>query len=159
MYVTVVAILVAYSTCVYISELFISRIIFRGSMLSLLVLYFFLIVFNLYFMIISAYRLLQLAKNVETSQLRQFNHEKKWFWMYAAFLATMIFTWIIEIYCWREEISSSLSLSLIADLIKLFSAGNIFIIFVIRKSIQELLFNKYRSLRGISFSVPDVSKI
>lgn len=129
-------------------EFYLSKSVLSESMILLLILYTYVVIADIYFMIASAYHLLQLAKTLEVSQQTRFNHEKEWYWMNLAFLASMIFTWVIEICCWTEKISTSLSLSVIADLTKLFTAVNIVIIFVLRRSVKELLFNNYRALKG-----------
>ena len=135
----------AFLLTVFFTSIFISRSIIFDSLLLLLILLIFVIIADIYFMIASAYLLFQLAKKLEDSQQTRYNHEKKWYWMNLAFLACMIFTWIIEISCWNEKYSSKLSLSIIADLTKMFTAVNIFIIFVLRKSVKELFYNNYRA--------------
>lgn len=153
-YSKIIAILISYSLSVYFFDFVFLDSFFRGSIVSLLMMYVYMIIFDIYFMIASGYYLVNIAKNIEPSIQNRFNHEKKWYYMYMSLLGIMIFTWIMELLCWEEEVASNLSLSVIADLTKLFTSINIFIIFVLRKSVQELLFNKYRSLRG-NFSASD----
>lgn len=159
MYSIFIGLVIAFQVCAYFAEFVVFRSMFSETILLLFIAYAFMMIADIYFMIASAYHLFQLAKTLEISQQNRFNYEKKWYWMYMAFLTSMIFTWMIEILCWNDQISSSLPLSIIVDVTKLFTAVNIFIIFVMRKSVQEMLFNKYRALRGnFSNSEADIRK-
>lgn len=66
---------------------------------------------------------------------------------------------IVEVFCWEEATSATLSLSVIADFLKLLSSLNIFVIFILRKSVQELLIHKYREIRRIRIGEGDDSSL
>lgn len=145
-YVKIILILAAYSVCVQFLD-FSPFVSFFCGVPQLIVLCIFMIVFDIYFLIASSCYLWRIGKSHDLSERNRFQYEKNWFWMAVGVLGIMIITWPIEILSWNKEYYSSLHLSLISDGTKLFSAVNLFVIFIMRKNVKQLILNKYRAVR------------
>jgi hypothetical protein len=66
--------------------------------------------------------------------------------MYLELYAIMLVTWPLEFFSWVEDVS--FESEMVRDFVKCLSAGVIFGIFVMKKDVQSLVFERYRSLRN-----------
>lgn len=107
------------------------------------------LIFIDFLMIISAcFLLLKRSRSLASEEEEEkFRTEKKWFWMHAANLALMIITIPFEVISWQEKIYLSKNISIVVDLIKMFTAINLSIIFVLRASVRSKIFNDYKELK------------
>lgn len=75
-------------------------------------------------------------------EMAKFRLEKKWFWMHASTVILMSITFPFAIISWQAKIYASFNTSTIIDVIKLLTALNFCVVFVMRNSIQARLKNQ-----------------
>lgn len=98
-------------------------------------------VYDIIVLSISAVLLSKLSKGLGVVELTGYKKEKEWNERQSLVLAMMIITWITEILAWDREYFNHLQPWIISDMIKLFTAFNLFVIFVLRKNFI-LFFNE-----------------
>lgn len=108
--------------------------------------------FDVLLIIYTSYLLFKRSRSLESEEEEEkFKYEKKWFWMHASTFVLMMIIFPFEIFSWRESIYISTKCSIIVDCIKLYTAINFCIIFVLRKSVQEKLKNQYFIIKNLLF--------
>lgn len=75
-------------------------------------------------------------------KLKELREQSEWFWMKLAIFLMTAVTFLIEISVLDKETVSD---SIIADLIKTYTAINVFIIFCLRREVYEALFSNKTS--------------
>lgn len=155
-YVKIILTLSFYSICILIGplvllDLFLSSFLFMNSVFQMFVMYVFMLIFDIYFVIASSYFFLKLGKSHEMSEKNiDFNMRRNGFGC-SLDCSELWFTWPLEIFNWQEDNHSVFALSLISDITKIFTAINLFVIFVLRESVKQLIFRKYRIFKGFYF--------
>jgi heme/copper-type cytochrome/quinol oxidase subunit 1 len=111
--------------------------------------------------IISAcFLLLKRSRSLEDDEQEKFKVEKNWFWMHAANLVLMIVTFPFEVVSWQEKIYLSKNTSFIVDLIKMYTAINLCIVFVLRASVRSKINKDYSRIKeALSESIMNLNKI
>ncbi|CAG9805354.1 unnamed protein product [Chironomus riparius] len=107
----------------------------------------FITIFHTYFifvdlviLIITSIKMRNVTKVIGFTERVEFEKEKKIFWIYMKLFGIMSVTWSIQIFALEEE-TNHLS-CVIADLIMFCSAVNVSGIFVGRKKVRNLIFNR-----------------
>lgn len=107
----------------------------------LLVIYWVILLGDAICILISAFLLLSLSKNLESSEKNKFKQEKDWFWSIIALSVILLFNWTMEtIYSPSEN-------SILFNFANVFTAFNFFVVFILKDNVQTLIFKKYRNLR------------
>lgn len=100
-------------------------------------------IFEAICLMISGIMIIIKSRNLARSEQNKFNEEKRWFWSILSLFGILITTMIAEQFHGSPEMLKSLTLSIVLDLIKLFGAVNIFLIFIAREKVKNLLFKRY----------------
>ncbi|KAL7036858.1 hypothetical protein ACKWTF_008963 [Chironomus riparius] len=110
-----------------------------GTFTSLVHLY---LIFNdIIIIIITAFIIRKISRQIDFSERVQLEKEKKIFYIYVKLFAIMSVTWSIQLYVTSSELNHFGCLT--STLIMLFSAVNVSGLFLGRKKIRELLSRKY----------------
>jgi hypothetical protein len=93
----------------------------------------------------SGFFLLQFSQScLESSERNKFKKEKDWFWSIVALATIFMFYWFFEIIAvLNNKMNLIFEISIILDLANLFSALNLFVVFVLKDDVKTLLFKKY----------------
>lgn len=107
--------------------------------------YFFLVVGNIIFLIITGILMFRKSRRLENSEHTKFEYLKKWYWMCLQLQIILFTMWTIEAFSVRIKSSyyDAFSRS-IAHFIFMYSSFLIFAIFMGRKNVRNLLLQKYR---------------
>lgn len=115
---------------------------------ALLLVLAFMIFYDILLVLTACCLLFKRSRSLENEEeVERFQFEKKWFWMHAANLFLMIITFPFEIFSTQEKIYLSQKTAFVVDLIKMYTAINLSIVFVLRSSVQTKLFNDYKQLK------------
>lgn len=115
----------------------------------------FIVLFNILLILVACCLLLKRSRSLESEEeFEKFKFEKKWFWMHAANFILLIITFPFEVFSWQEKIYLSQNTSVTVDLIKMYTAINLSIVFVLRSSVQEKIVRDYKQLKeSLSVSI------
>lgn len=103
-----------------------------------------ILLLDIMFLVLAAIFMLKTSQQLQYSQQLRFDIEKKWYWNYLELCAIMTITLTVEIISANQRFGYYQIILL--DIIKLFSILCLFGIFVGRKNVRNLFFNKYRAL-------------
>lgn len=119
----------------------------------------FMLIYDFLLILAACFLLFKRSRSLESEEEeRKYKFERKWFWMNAANLFLMIITLPFEVFSWQEKIYLSENTSLVVDLIKMYTAINLSIVFVLRNSVQAKIANDYRQLKEtLSVSITNLS--
>lgn len=116
----------------------------------------FIVIYDLFLIITTCFLLFKRSRSLKNEEEEEkFRIEKKWFWMHAANFVLMTITLPFEVFSWQEKIYLSRNTSVMVDLIKMFTAINLSIVFVMRTSVRAKIFNDFRGLKetfGVSIT-------
>lgn len=119
----------------------------------------FIVIFDFLLIISACFLLFKRSRSLANDEEEEkFRIEKTWFWMHATNLVLMIITIPFEVFSWQEKIYLSRNTSIIVDLIKMFTAINLSIVFVLRASVRSKIFNDYKELKEtLSVSITNLN--
>jgi hypothetical protein len=100
-------------------------------------------IYNIIVLSISAVLLSRLSKGLEVVELTGYKKEKEWNKRQSLILGMMFVAWLTEILAWDREYFNHLQPWIISDVIKLFTAFNLFVIFVLRKHVTVFMTEKF----------------
>lgn len=110
--------------------------------------YIFLLVAVCCLIIYATYLLFKRSFQLETEEEQErFELERKWFWMHASTFLLMMIIFPFEVFSWRKNVYLSVKTSAMVDLIKLYTAINFCVIFVMRHSVQVKVNMQYQILK------------
>ena len=93
-------------------------------------------------LIVTSILIRNISKQIEFSERAELEKEKKLFWIYVKLFVIMSVTWSTHIFAIKRELNDFGCMT--ATLIMLFSAVNVSGLFLGRKKVRELLFEKYQ---------------
>jgi hypothetical protein len=124
-------------------------LIYRNSTYELQVMlplfYIAIIVVDIFWLVSSCYYAVVHAKSLKNSDRNKFESEKFWFLSFLALLPILMINWVMEFLLLSGGSLNKNIPSVLADLVKLLTAVNIFVIFIDRKNVKMIIFEKYRA--------------
>lgn len=92
----------------------------------------------------ACYYLVKHSTSLKSSDKIKFETEKSWFWSFLAMLPMVTVNWYTELALLDDRANTSDVPSILADLIKLLTAVNILVFFVMRENVKFLILQKYQ---------------
>lgn len=113
---------------------------------NLFLIYYITVAFDALCLLISGIMLIIISRKLARLERNKFVEEKRWFWSLLSLFGIFIMQWVTELLYLSPFSFSSFSSSVILETIKLFGVINIFVMFIVREEVKNLLFKKYRGL-------------
>lgn len=145
-----ISVMILVSITILLLDMFSNQIPFgtKTLVLCLIACYIFILIVAGCLIIFTSYLLFKRSREIETDEeAEKFALEKKWFWMHASTFLLVMIIFPFEIFSWRKNVYTSFKTSLIVDLIKLYTAINFCVIFVLRHSVQVKVVKQYEIIK------------
>lgn len=99
--------------------------------------YIIITIFDVVFLILAGTFILSTSRKLSNYEMNKFIVEKQWFWSFILLFIIMLLTWSIELLIANKK---TYNISIISDLMRLFGAFNILVIFILHENVKNFLF-------------------
>ncbi|XP_070491554.1 G-protein coupled receptor Mth-like isoform X2 [Chironomus tepperi] len=148
-FVIYVSIFTTFATLFILFEMLVMRDYFPVEFISII--HYYLVLNDSIVLIVTSIIIRNISKHIDLSERVQLEKEKKLFWIYVKLFAIMFVTWSTQIFALQKDLNEFGCLT--ASFMMLFSAVNISGLFIGRRKVRNLLFDKYNR----TFNVHDDS--
>lgn len=90
-------------------------------------------------LVVSGILMLILSRKLTSREKNKFIEEKTWFWRILILLVVMTISWTTELLIWKSKHYFLFNVSVLIDFIKVFGAINIFVLFIKKENVKNIL--------------------